>query len=537
MKRRALISVSDKRGVAAFARRLHRMGFEIISTGGTAKTLEENRIPVVPVSEVTGEPEILGGRVKTLHPQIHGGILADLEDPDHVTELVDQGIGPIDLVCVNLYPFEETVSGGAREKEAVEQIDIGGPAMLRAAAKNFKAVIVVPSPEFYKEVLAELELGEVALETRRRLALATFRRTALYDAAIAGWLEAAVSEEPDASFHPTTTPEVGAVSEGLALTTAAEEKEVFPELLALRYEKFLPLRYGENPHQRAAYYARVGEEHLLAGVEKLQGKDLSFNNLGDLDAARILLVELGDRPAAVIVKHANPCGVATGETLAAAYAKALASDPVSAFGGIVALNGPVGGELASEITQVFTEVLVAPEFSLEARETFRTKPNMSLLQGGPLVLPGLAAKDVAGGLLLQETDRIEDDSEYTVVTGERPTPGEMEDLLFAWRVAKRVRSNAIVLARGGATVGIGGGQTSRVDAAELAVKKAGERAKGAVAASDAFFPFADGVEALAEAGITAVIQPGGSKRDEKVIEAADTRGVGMVFTGRRHFLH
>ena len=505
MKRRALVSVSDKRGIAAFARRLHRLGFEIISTGGTARTLEESRIPVVPVSEVTGEPEILGGRVKTLHPRIHGGILANLEDPDHVTELVEHGIGPIDLVCINLYPFEEAVSGGAPEKEAIEQIDIGGPAMLRAAAKNFRSVTVVPSSEFYKEVLAELENeGEVSLETRRRLALAAFRRTALYDAAIAGWLE---------------------------------DGEEFPELLTLRYEKALPLRYGENPHQRAAYYVRLGEGHLLSGVEKLQGKDLSFNNLGDVDAARTLLAELGDSPAAVIVKHASPCGAAVGENLAEAYERAFACDPVSAFGGIVALNQPVDAELAGKITEVFTEVLVAPGFAPGAREAFAAKPNTILLQAGPLALPPLSAKDVTGGLLLQETDLIEGSSEYEVVTRREPAPQQMEDLLFAWRVAKRVRSNAIVLAREGATVGIGGGQTSRVDASELAVKKAGERTRGAVAASDAFFPFADGVEALAEAGIEAVIQPGGSRRDEEVIEAADERGVAMIFTGRRHFLH
>jgi phosphoribosylaminoimidazolecarboxamide formyltransferase / IMP cyclohydrolase len=504
VKRRALVSVSDKRGVAAFARRLNRMGFEIISTGGTARTLEENRVPVIPVSEVTGEPEILGGRVKTLHPMIHGGILANLEDPDHVTELVEHGIGPIDLVCINLYPFEETVAGGASEKEAVEQIDIGGPAMLRAAAKNFKSVIVVPSPEFYKEVLAELDLGEVSEETRRRLALAAFRRTASYDAAIAGWFE---------------------------------QEEQFPDLLTMRYEKVSPLRYGENPHQRAAYYARVGQNHLLSGVEKLQGKDLSFNNLNDLDAARSLLAEMGERAATVIVKHATPCGAAVGETVREAYEKALASDPVSAFGGIVALNRPVDGELAGEITKVFTEVLVAPDFSPEAREAFAAKPNTILLQAGPLESPRLSARDVSGGLLLQDTDVTEDDSEYRVVTDKEPGPEQMADLLFAWRVAKRVRSNAIVLARDGATVGIGGGQTSRVDASELAVRKAGERTRGAVAASDAFFPFADGVEALAEAGITAVIQPGGSKRDEEVIEAANERGVAMVFTGRRHFLH
>jgi phosphoribosylaminoimidazolecarboxamide formyltransferase/IMP cyclohydrolase len=521
MKRRALISVSDKRGVAAFARRLHRMGFEIISTGGTAKALEENRIPVVPVSQVTGEPEILGGRVKTLHPKIHGGILADLEDPDHVTELVEHGIGPIDLVCVNLYPFEQTTAGGGPEKEAIEQIDIGGPAMLRAAAKNFRTVTTVPSPEFYKEVLAELENeGEISLETRRRLALAAFRHTARYDAAIAGWLEE------------------GAEADSLERDRAPSgDAEEFPELLAMRYEKVLPLRYGENPHQRAAYYARAGEDHLLSGVEKLQGKDLSFNNLHDVDAARALLAEFGERAAAVIVKHASPCGAAIGESLAAAYESAFECDPVSAFGGIVALNEPVDAELADRITKVFTEVLVAPGFTSGAREAFETKPNTILLQAGPLALPGLSAKDVTGGLLLQETDITEDGSGYRVVTQKEPTSQQVEDLLFAWRVAKRVRSNAIVLAKSGATVGIGGGQTSRVDAAEIALRKAGERALGSVAASDAFFPFADGVEALAEAGVAAVIQPGGSKRDEEVVEAADERGVAMILTGRRHFLH
>jgi phosphoribosylaminoimidazolecarboxamide formyltransferase / IMP cyclohydrolase len=521
MKRRALVSVSDKRGVAAFARRLHKLGFEIISTGGTAKTLEENRVPVLPVSEVTGEPEILGGRVKTLHPKIHGGILANLEDPDHVTELVEHDIGPIDLVCINLYPFEETVKGGATEKEAIEQIDIGGPAMLRAAAKNFRSVAVIPSPEFYNEVIAELENeGEVYLETRRRLALAAFRRTALYDTAIARWLEE------------------GAATDGLEPNRSTSSGgEDFPDLLTVRYEKVLPLRYGENPHQSAAYYARVGEEHLLFEVEKLQGKDLSFNNLHDVDAARALLAELGERAAAVIVKHANPCGVAVGENLEEAYEKAFDCDPLSAFGGIVTLNGPVDAELAEKITKVFTEVLVAPGFTSEAREAFAAKPNTILLQADPLALPRLSTKDVTGGLLVQEADVIEDGSEYMVVTEKQPTPRQMEDLLFAWRVVKRVRSNAIVLAKDGATVGIGGGQTSRVDASGLAVKKAGQRTLGAVAASDAFFPFADGVEALAEAGIAAVIQPGGSRRDEEVIEAADGSGVAMVFTGRRHFLH
>ena len=517
MKRRALVSVSDKRGVAAFARRLHKMGFEIVSTGGTAKVLSEARIPVMAVSEVTGAPEILGGRVKTLHPKIHGGILADLEDPDHVVELVDHDIGPIDLVCINLYPFEETVAGGASEKETIEQIDVGGPAMLRAAAKNFKSVTVVPSPEVYKEVLAELEVeNQISEETRRRLALTAFQRTAEYDAAISAWLAKRLE-----AAAPVTEP----------------ESEDFPEELVMRYEKALPLRYGENPHQRAAYYARVGERDLLHGVERVQGKDLSFNNLHDVDAARALLAELGDLPAAVIVKHANPCGAAVADRVGRAYERALASDPLSAFGGIVALNAPVDEDLAGEITRIFTEVLIAPRFAPEALEVLSAKPNLTLLTAGPLVLPSLSAKDVTGGLLLQDADLTGDDSDYEMVTEERLTPDLMQDLIFAWRVAKRVRSNAIVIAREGATVGIGMGLPSRVDAAELAVRKAGGRADGAVAASDAFFPFADGIEALAEAGITAVIQPGGSKRDEEVIEAANRHGVAMVFTGRRHFLH
>jgi phosphoribosylaminoimidazolecarboxamide formyltransferase / IMP cyclohydrolase len=512
MKRRALVSVSDKRGIEDFARRLSAMGFEIISTGGTARALTEAGIEVVSVSEVTGAPEILGGRVKTLHPKIHGGILADLGDPDHVEQLVEQGIGPIDLVCINLYPFEETVAGGSPEKEAIEQIDVGGPAMLRAAAKNFRSVTVVSSPELYEEVLTVLESeGKIPEETRRRLALAAFRRTAEYDAAISSWL--------------------GEQVEG--------GTEDFPEIRTVRYERVSGLRYGENPHQAAAYYAEVGAEHLLSGVEKLQGREISFNNLYDLDAASTLLADLTDLggQAAVIVKHANPCGAALGESAADAYRKALASDPLSAFGGIVALSGEVDGTLAAEISRVFTEILVAPAFTDEAREILSAKPNVRVLVAGPLVRPGLSAKHVTGGILLQTSDAIEDDSEYRVVTEAHPRPEQMGDLILAWRVARVVKSNAIVLARDGATVGVGAGQMSRVDSSEIGVKKAGERAQGSAAASDAFFPFADGVEALAEAGIAAVIQPGGSIRDDEVIEAANRHGLAMVFTGRRHFLH
>ena len=519
MKRRALVSVSDKRGVEDFARRLSGMGFEIISTGGTARTLTEAGVKVVPVSQVTGAPEILGGRVKTLHPKIHGAILADLGDPDHVEQLVEQDIGPIDLVCINLYPFEQSVAGGAPEKEAIEQIDIGGPAMLRAAAKNFGSVTVVPSPEFYEEVLAVLESeGGVPEETRRRLAHAAFQLTAEYDAAISGWLGERVEGESEPSDR---------------------EAKGFPERRTVHYERVSGLRYGENPHQVAAYYAEVGADHLLSGVEKLQGPEISFNNLYDLDAARTLLADLGDlgAQAAIIVKHANPCGAALGGSVADAYRKALASDPQSAFGGIVALSGEVDGDLATEISRVFTEILLAPGFTRETKEVLSSRPNVRVLVAGPLVSPRLSAKHVTGGVLLQTSDRIEDDSEYEVVTEVRPSPQQMGDLIFAWRVARVVKSNAIVLAKDGATVGVGAGQMSRVDSSGIAVKKAGERAQGSAAASDAFFPFADGVEALAEAGVEAVIQPGGSIRDEEVVEVANRHGLAMVFTGRRHFLH
>lgn len=511
MKRRALVSVSDKTGLEDFCRGLVDLGFQIVSTGGTARALEAAGIEVTPVGEITGEPEILGGRVKTLHPRIYAGILADLEDPDHVTQLVEHDVAPIDLVCANLYPFEEAVAKGFPESEAIEQIDIGGPAMTRAAAKNFRSVTVVPAPGFYDEVLGELKTGEVALETRRRLALAAFEMTARYDAAIAGWF------------------------------SGVGDSEDLPDSLTIRYEKFSGLRYGENPHQRAAYYAEVGEKHLLSGVEQLQGKDLSFNNLYDLESARTLLLELttdrSGEAAAVIFKHANPCGAAVGDTAREAYTKALASDPTSAFGGIVALDAPVDGELASEISEVFTEVLVAPDFAPEALETFAGKPNLRLLRAGRLVRPRLSGRHVTNGLLLQDDDRVEGTDDYTTATRADPTKKQTEDLLFAWRVARTVKSNAVVLARDGATVGVGAGQMSRVEAAEIAVGKAGERARDSVAASDAFFPFADGLEVLVEAGVSAVIQPGGSKRDAEVIEAADRLGVAMVFTGRRHFLH
>ncbi|WP_047864682.1 bifunctional phosphoribosylaminoimidazolecarboxamide formyltransferase/IMP cyclohydrolase [Rubrobacter aplysinae] len=526
MRRRALVSVADKTGVVEFCRRLSEMGFEIISTGGTARELSEAGMGVTPVEQVTGSPEILGGRVKTLHPRIHGGILADLESPDQVTELVSHDIAPVDLVCVNLYRFEQAVAApGVEEKEAIENIDVGGPTMLRAAAKNFRSVTVVPGPDHYDEVLSELSSeGHVSEESRRALALAAFRRTAEYDASISGWLASGERNDGDGNN--------GNGGDG--------ETYAFPERRTVEQERFMPLRYGENPHQDAAYYADAGGEHLLSGVERLGERELSFNNLYDVDAARSVLADLTewepDGAAAVIVKHANPCGAAVAAGVSEAYQWAFDGDPVSAFGGIVALSQGVDADLAEGISRVFTEVLVAPEFSPAALEVFEAKPNMILLQAGPLRSPRLSAKPVTGGLLVQEGDRIEDGSDYRAVAGE-PSEAQMRDLNFAWRVARGVKSNAIVLASGGATVGIGAGQPSRVDSSKIATRKAGDAARGAVAASDAFFPFADGVEQLADAGVTAVIQPGGSKRDEEVISAAAERGIAMVFTGRRHFLH
>ncbi|CAN5647298.1 bifunctional phosphoribosylaminoimidazolecarboxamide formyltransferase/IMP cyclohydrolase [soil metagenome] len=513
MKRRALVSVSDKQGVVEFSRALVELGFEIISTGGTAGALKDADVPVTLVSEVTGEPEILDGRVKTLHPKIHGGILADLGNQDHVLQLVDHDIVPIDLLCVNLYPFEKTVAEGASEEAGIENIDIGGPAMIRAAAKNFQSVAVVSSPEFYDEIITELKTENIITEeTRRKLALAAVQRTAEYDTAISTWL--AGDNNGD---------------------------EEFPESRTVSYRRAASLRYGENPHQQAAYYAEEGEDHLLSGVETLQGREISFNNLLDLEAARTLLADLisadPESRGAVIVKHTNPCGAAVAGTIQKAYERAFDSDPTSAFGGIVALSDEVDVELATLISEIFTEILLAPSFTPEAREVFAAKPNLRLLKGGSLGRTALTVKHVTGGILLQEADRMESSADYEAVTKIRPTEDQISDLTFAWRVAKNVKSNAIVLAKNRATVGVGAGQMSRIESAEIAVKKAGARSHSAVAASDAFFPFADGVESLAEAGIEAVIQPGGSKRDEEVIAAADRSGLAMVFTGRRHFLH
>jgi phosphoribosylaminoimidazolecarboxamide formyltransferase/IMP cyclohydrolase len=511
--RRALVAVADKTGVVELVARLVARGVEVVSTGRTAATLREAGLPVREVAELTGFPELLGGRVKTLHPAVHAAILADKRRPEHLEELRARAIEPFDLVVVNLYPFRETVAAGAPEAEVVERIDVGGPAMVRAAAKNFESVAVVVSPDLYGEVLAEVEaLGGVSRPTRQRLAALAFDHTARYDLAIAHWF-AARSASPD----------------GL------------PPRLLLELVREEALRYGENPHQRGALYRL---EHPaagapLGGARVLQGKEMSFNNWLDAEAARAV-AGLFDpaRPAAAIVKHHNPCGVALGRTPAEAYERALACDPVSAFGGIVAFNVEVDEEAARAMEQVFTEVVVAPSYSAGALGAFAARPNLRVLQAPPPEAGGLEVRPIDGGALVQDPDRVvEGRSEMKVVTSASPSPEQWEDLLFAWRVAARVKSNAIVLASGSATVGIGAGQMNRVTAVDLACRQAGERAVGSCLASDAFFPFRDGVDRAARAGVRAVIQPGGSRRDEEVIAAAEEHGMSMVFTGRRHFRH
>ncbi len=511
--RRALLSVSDKAGLLALAQGLAARGVALVSTGNSAGMLREAGLAVTEVAEVTGSPEMLGGRVKTLHPRIHGGILGKRGDAGHVAEMEQHGIAPIDLVVVNLYPFEATVARGASFEETVEQIDVGGPAMIRAAAKNHGDVAALTDPADYPALLAEIEAhGGTTGAFRLRLARKAFARTAEYDAAILAWL---VKDDPAPEFRAMT----GRLAQGL--------------------------RYGENPHQRAAFY-RGGEARAgVATARQLQGKELSYNNIADTDAAYELAAEFaGEEPACVIVQHANPCGVGIGASLAEAHAKALACDPTSAFGGIVAVNRPLDGEAAEAVAKVFTEVVIAPDADEDARAVFARKGNLRLLLAGDLPdprAPGLAWKQVAGGVLVQDRDvGALDPAALTVATKRAPTEDEMRDLLFAWTVAKHVKSNAIVLAQGGATVGIGAGQMSRVDSVRIAARKMTGMAqppRAAVLASDAFFPFPDGVVAAAEAGVTAVIQPGGSMRDADVIAAADEKGLAMVLTSMRHFRH
>jgi phosphoribosylaminoimidazolecarboxamide formyltransferase/IMP cyclohydrolase len=505
--KRALISVADKTGMIELAKGLDELGVELVSTGSTAQAIREGGIGVVSVADVTGHPEILGGRVKTLHPKIHGGILADRRDPEHVQQLGELGIEPFDLVVVNLYPFRETVAAGASPDEIVEQIDIGGPAMVRAAAKNFESVGVVVSPDRYEAVLQEIrDTGELSRETRRALAGEAFLHTASYDTAIASWF-------------------------------AQGDPGELPAALLLAFEKIQDLRYGENPHQRAALYRAPDGPGPLHGAEVLQGKEMSFNNWLDAESAVALAAALPGT-AAVIVKHNNPCGAAIAGTLEDAYRKAFASDEVSAFGGVVAVNGELDAAAATAIADVFTEVVVAPSYSAEAREILGGKKNLRLLVANVVQLTQLDVRVIPGGALVQDHDAVtESQDDMKVATSRQPTPEEWRDLLFAWTVAARVKSNAIVFARDQATVGVGAGQMSRVDSVELASLKAGEQARGAVMASDAFFPFRDGVDAAAAAGITAVIQPGGSVRDDEILQAAEEHGMAMVITGRRHFRH
>ena len=517
--RRALISVSDKTGLLDLARALVAHGAEILSTGGSARTLREAGIAVRDVSDHTGFPEILDGRVKTLVPQVHGGILGRRDLRAHVRQMEEHQIAPIDLVAVNLYPFEATVASGAGAEDCIENIDIGGPALIRAAAKNHAHVAIVTDPAQYADVITALENGGTTLDQRTKLAGAAYARTAAYDAAIAAWF-------------------------------AGQEGEILPPRMIVAGEKRESLRYGENPHQKAAFYTDGSNRPGVATARQIQGKSLSYNNINDTDAAFEAVAEF-DEPAVVIVKHANPCGVATAATQAQAWDNALRCDPVSAFGGIVALNRTLEAEAAARIATLFTEVIVAPDATEEARQILARKKNLRLLLTGALPDPaqgGVVVRSVAGGFLAQTRDsgRIMPDA-LKVVTKRAPTPAEMADLIFAFRVAKHVKSNAIVYAKDQSTVGIGAGQMSRVDSARIAATKSADAAnaagidhpltQGSVVASDAFFPFADGLEAAIAAGATAVIQPGGSIRDDEVIAAADKAGIAMVFTGMRHFRH
>jgi phosphoribosylaminoimidazolecarboxamide formyltransferase / IMP cyclohydrolase len=510
--KRALLSVSDKTGIVEFARGLADLGIEVISTGGTARELTEAGIPVRSISDLTGFPEIMDGRVKTLHPKLYAGLLAVRDNSEHLQAVSEQGVEFVDLVCVNLYPFERTAAKrGARDEEVIENIDIGGPTMIRAAAKNNAYAAPIVSPVAYDAVLAELRESDCRLSpgTRESLAAEAFAYTARYDTAIARWFQ--------------------------------EKREDFPPLFVRAFEKVLELPYGENPHQRAAYYEQVGARtHVLSMVSQLGGKPLSFNNLLDLDAGRLLLSEFRI-PACVIIKHSNPCGVACGSTALDAYKHAYACDPQAAFGGIVLLNRRVDAELARQLSDQFIEVLFAKGFSGEALEVLADKPNTRLLDDRERRTPNMIEphlRQVVGGLLVQDRDfDLEERSEMQVVTERRPTEAEWQELSFAWKVCKHVKSNGIVVSRDVQTVGIGAGQMSRVDSVRLALEKARSDLHGAVMASDAYFPFSDGPELALEAGITAIIQPGGSVRDHLTVEAVDKAGGAMVFTSRRHFLH
>jgi phosphoribosylaminoimidazolecarboxamide formyltransferase/IMP cyclohydrolase len=515
--RRALVSVYDKTGLEDLGRALAAAGVEVVSTGSTAARLRDAGVAVTAVDELTGFPECLEGRVKTLHPKVHAGILADLRKTDHERQLADLGVAPFELVVVNLYPFRETVASGAAPDDVVEQIDIGGPTMVRAAAKNHPSVAVVVSPDRYPDVVSALTGGGFTLEQRTRLAAEAFAHTASYDAAVASWFAG-----------------VGAPDE-----TARDTG--FPDVLAATWSRASVLRYGENPHQRAALYLTDGGEPGLAQAVQLHGKEMSYNNYVDTDAARRAAYDFAD-PCVAIIKHANPCGIAVGSDVADAHRKAHACDPVSAFGGVIAVNRPVSVAMAEQVAEIFTEVVVAPGYDEGAAEILSKKPSIRLLVcPPPATRGGMEIRQVTGGLLLQDRDTIEADGDdptaWTLQAGDPVDEETLADLAFAWRACRSVKSNAILLAAGGATVGVGMGQVNRVDAARLAVTRAGDRARGSVGASDAFFPFPDGFEVLAEAGVRGVVEPGGSVRDELVVAAAKEAGVALYFTGTRHFFH
>ncbi len=525
--KRALVSVYDKSGLAELAAALDAAGVAIVSTGSTARTIAAAGVPVTQVEELTGFPELLDGRVKTLHPRVHAGILADTRNEDHVRQLAEVEVEPFDLVVVNLYPFSDTVASGASEDECVEQIDIGGPSMVRAAAKNHPSVAIVTSPAAYGQVVEAAGSGGFTLEQRRRLAAEAFVHTASYDTAVASWMGNVVADTSDGTG--------------------------FPAWVGATYDRDAVLRYGENPHQRAAIY--LGDRPGVASAEQLHGKEMSYNNYVDTDAAVRAAHDHGDQPTVAVIKHANPCGIAIGDSVEQAYDRAHATDPVSAFGGIIAANRPVTAAMADKVKDVFTEVIIAPDFDEDALAILKGKKNIRILRlaaGAVDRGPAVESRAISGGLLLQAVDRVDavvaaDDGTVTggddavnwrLVAGAAADEATLADLQFAWRAIRAAKSNAILLADDGAAVGIGMGQVNRVDSSYLAVRRAGEeRARGSVAASDAFFPFADGLQILLDAGVRAVVAPGGSMRDDEVIAAAEAAGVTMYFTGTRHFFH
>lgn len=512
--RRALVSVYDKTGLEELVRGLHDAGVELVSTGGSARLISDLGLPVTKVEDLTGFPECLDGRVKTLHPKVHAGILADRRLPAHVSQLEELGVEPFDLVVSNLYPFTQTVASGASPDECVEQIDIGGPSMVRAAAKNHPSVAIVTSPERYADVLAAAAEGGFTLAQRQQLAAEAFVHTASYDVAVASWMGNVLTDSSDGSG--------------------------FPAWIGATWERGAVLRYGENPHQGAAIYHQGHGAPGLAQAEQLHGKEMSYNNYVDADAARRAAYDF-DEPAVAIIKHANPCGIAVGTDVAEAHRRAHECDPVSAFGGVIATNRPVSVEMARQVAEVFTEVVVAPAYDEGAVEVLTGKKNVRLLVADPAERGGVETRPVSGGLLVQQRDAVDADGDdpasWTLATGEAAPDDVLADLAFAWKACRAAKSNAILLARDGASVGIGMGQVNRVDSCRLAVDRAGDRASGSVAASDAFFPFEDGPQILIDAGVRAIVQPGGSVRDELTIEAAKAAGVTMYFTGTRHFAH